>query len=927
MTKTNSPNLFHCIIARIGRMKTCMLTILSAFMLVSSAFSQSLQVDDLVCEYKDNPLGITTLKPRLSWKLVSKDRNILQAAYEIRVATNLRNLSSGKDLLWNPGKVNSDQSVHVIYDGPALQSKQRYYWEVRVWDNQGHVSPWSLVKFWETGMLNTSEWTAKWIQAEKVTDGKVGPAPMFRKEFKLTNTVQSARLYITSHGLYEAKLNGKRVGNEYFTPGWTSYHKRLQYQIFDVTNMVKAGENAVGVTVGDGWYRGNLEFKGERNTYGKEVALLCQLEVVYDDGKKEVIVTDNTWKSSFNGPILASDIYNGETYNARLENEAWSTSNFNDANWEGVKELNIGKENLVVSDGPPVLKHERFAPVKFIKTPKGENVVDFGQNLVGWVQLKIKGKAGDTITLNHAEVLDKAGNFYTENLRIAKQEDKYILAGGKEEILEPHFTFHGFRYVKISGYSGELDKNSITAIAIYSAMPPSGTFASSNPLINQLQSNIQWGQKGNFLDVPTDCPQRDERLGWTGDAQVFFNTAAFNMQVAGFFTKWLKDLKADQHENGNVPVVIPDVREKKNAGSAGWGDVSTIIPWNFYTVYGDKKLLAEQYSSMKAWVEYLRSISKDNLWNSGPHYGDWLFYSVNDDRDGKSAITDKFFIAQTFYAHSTQNLINAANVLGHKEDVEKYTSLLQDIKKAFMNEYVTPSGRLVSSSQTAYVLALNFDMLPEELRAQAAKRLVDNISAYKNHLTTGFLGTPYLCHVLTRFGYNDVAYKLLLQDTYPSWLYPVKKGATTIWERWDGIKPDGSFQEVSMNSFNHYAYGAIGDWMYKVVTGINADTSAPGYKKIVIAPKPGGDFKFASSEYETLYGKIKSGWKLDNGKTIVDITIPANTTAKVILPNAVIDSVKEGNMALTQLRNIEGLTQNGNNTEFSLGSGTYRFEY
>ncbi|RYE13777.1 MAG: alpha-L-rhamnosidase, partial [Sphingobacteriaceae bacterium] len=381
----------------------------------------------------------------------------------------------------------------------------------------------------------------------------------------------------------------------------------------------------------------------------------------------------------------------------------------------------------------------------------------------------------------------------------------YILKGSGEEVFEPHFTFQGFRYIKVEGYPGELSLDDFKAVAVYSDMKTTGKFSTSNALLNQLQHNIQWGQRGNFVDVPTDCPQRDERLGWTGDAQVFFNTAAYNMNVAGFFTKWLQDLKADQHENGNVPVVIPDVREKKNAGSAGWGDVSTIIPWNFYVAYGDKQLLAGQYNSMKAWVEYIRSISKNNLWNSGPHYGDWLFYTMADDRDGKAAITDKFFIAQAFYACSTQNLINAARVLGNDADVKTYTALLENIKKAFLTEYVTPSGRLVSNSQTAYVLALNFDLLPESLREQAAKRLVDNIESYGNHLTTGFLGTPYLCHVLTRFGYNNIAYKLLLQDTYPSWLYPVKMGATTIWERWDGIKPDGSFEAISMNSFNHYA--------------------------------------------------------------------------------------------------------------------------
>lgn len=546
--------------------------------------------------------------------------------------------------------------------------------------------------------------------------------------------------------------------------------------------------------------------------------------------------------------------------------------------------------------------------------------MDFGQNLVGWVQLKLKGTPGDTITLHHAEVLDQTGNFYTANLRSAKQENKFIFKGGKDEVFEPHFTFQGFRYVRISGYKEKLDTGNITAVAVYSDMTPAGTFTCSHPLVNQLQHNIQWGQKGNFLDVPTDCPQRDERLGWTGDAQVFFNTAAFNMQVAGFFTKWLKDLKADQRPDGDVPVVIPDVRSIKTPGSAGWGDVATIIPWNFYLAYGDKQVLETQYASMKAWVDHITKVSENNLWNNGFHYGDWLFYSVGVDNDGRSAITDKYLIAQAFYIYSTRNLVHAAEVLGKQEDATQYGALLEKLKAAFMREYATPSGRLVSSSQTAYVLALQFDILPEELRQQAVDRLVRNIESYGNHLTTGFLGTPYLCHVLSRFGRTDVAYKLLLQETYPSWLYPVKKGATTIWERWDGIKPDGSFQDVGMNSFNHYAYGAIGDWMYKVVAGIDRNHASPGYKQIRIAPQPGGNLTSAAATLESPYGRIASAWKIENGRMRMDVIIPPNTAAVVVFPQAAGATVTEGGK---EVRTEKA----GSDATLNIGSGSYHFEF
>jgi alpha-L-rhamnosidase len=456
-------------------------------------------------------------------------------------------------------------------------------------------------------------------------------------------------------------------------------------------------------------------------------------------------------------------------------------------------------------------------------------------------------------------------------------------------------------------------------------MKPAGEFICSNALLNQLQHNIQWGQRGNFLDVPTDCPQRDERLGWTGDAQAFSRTAAFNFGVNNFFAKWLHDVAADQTATGLVPSVVPNVLGPNSGGSAGWADVATIIPWNMYLAYGDKKILEEQYASMKAWVEYIHHQSKNDLWQSGPHYGDWLFYYPADDRDGKGAITDKFLIAQCFYAYSTQLLINAAKVTGHTADVDTYTALLHTIKDAFAKEYLTPNGRLVSGTQTAYVLALHFDMLPEGLRAQAAERLVQNIKSYNNHLTTGFLGTPYLCHVLSRFGYDDVAYKLLLQETYPSWLYPVKMGATTIWERWDGEKPDSSFQTPNMNSFNHYAYGAIGDWMYRVTAGLDTYEDGPGYKHIRIQPHIGGGLTKASAALQTYYGKLSSGWKLEDNNLLLDVEIPANASADVYVPAASADAITEGGAAISGLKDIQVAETGKGYVKLKLGSGAYHF--
>ena len=896
--------------------------------IVFSTFSQSLVVSSLTSEYKKNPVGIDIIKPRLAWKITSNDRNVMQTAYQVKVALTQEDLSKESNLIWNSGKVSSDKSLHVVYNGKKLESKRRYYWQVKVWDNLGNSSSWSKSAFWEMGLLDSDEWLAKWIRPDWAEDlTKSQPSPYLRKEFKLKGDIEKARVYISSLGLYTADINGKKVGDQVFTPGWTSYDNRLQYQIYDVKDILQKGKNVIGVTLGDGWYRGALGWRGKWNVYGENIALIMQLEITYRNGKVERILTDESWKSS-TGPILMSDIYNGEIYDARLEKAGWSTIDFNDKDWVGVSLVNHPKDILVAPIGPPVRKIQEIKPVSVLKTPKGETVIDMGQNMVGWIRLEIKGSEGTVITLHHAEVLDKEGNFYTENLRGAKQMVKYTLSGKGQEVYEPNFTFQGFRYVKVDDFPGEISVENFTGIVIHSDFEITGLFSCSNTLLNQLQHNIQWGQKGNFLDVPTDCPQRDERLGWTGDAQVFSRAASYNADVAAFYTKWLKDMDADQLDNGSIPWIIPNIFGKNAVASAGWADAVTIIPWNMYLVYGDQRILEEQYSSMADWVGYMTDIAgEDHLWNTGFHFGDWLFYRPQDDNSGMSAVTDKYLIAQAFYIHSTNILLNAASILGKEEDVKKYTVLLEQIKQAFLNEYVTPNGRLVSSTQTAYVLALEFDLLPEGQRKGAANRLVDNIRRYNNHITTGFLGTPYLCDVLTKYGYVDVAYELLLQESYPSWLYPVKMGATTIWERWDGIKPDSSFQNPGMNSFNHYAYGAIGDWMYKNIVGIDLAEEDPGYKKIILKPTPGGNITSAQGKYESLYGTIKSAWEIKDGKIRIDISIPVNTKAELILPQAQLSEIYESGNSLEIIKNIHIKQQSGNNVLIELGSGNYQFEY
>ncbi|MGE0100860.1 MAG: family 78 glycoside hydrolase catalytic domain [Blastocatellales bacterium] len=879
-----------------------------------------LKVTGLRTEYAVNPLGIDVRKPRLSWKIVSNRRGVIQAAYRIRAAGSESDLTAGRNLIWDSGRVTSGDSINLIYGGPDLKSGQRVWWQAQIWDESGNASGWSAPAWWETGKL--SDWKASWIEPDLPEDPKKSnPAPMLRRQFRLSGEVKSARAYVTAHGLYEMHLNGRRVGKDLFTPGWTSYNKRLQYQTYDVTDMLRRGDNAVGVMLGDGWYRGNLGFSDQRNTYGSKLALLLQIDVTYADGRSETIGSDSQWKAS-TGPIIESDIYNGEVYDARLEKEGWTTAAYSDSGWSGVKTADIPKDKLIAPAGPPVRAIEEIKAVKILKTPAGLTVVDFGQNMVGWVRMKVRGVAGTKVTLRHAEVLDKAGEFYTANLRAAKQTNRYTLKGGGEEVWEPRFTFQGFRYVAVEGYPGELTLDALTGVVIHSDIDPAGEFAASQPLINQLQHNIVWGQKGNFLDVPTDCPQRDERLGWTGDAQVFARTAIFNMDVAGFFTKWLGDVAADQLPSGSVPFVIPDVLSKPNApaaGSAAWADAAVIIPWTMYLTYGDKRILERQYESMAKWVEYMRVRAGDDyIWDGDNHFGDWLAFATTRS-DYPGATTGKDLIATAFFAHSTDLLHRIAEILGRKGDSAKYLDQFDRIKAAFNREFVTQTARVGENTQTAYVLALEFDLLPDAMRVTAAKRLAQEVRERK-HLTTGFVGTPYLCHVLGRYGYLDEAYMLLKREQYPSWLYPVKQGATTIWERWDGQKPDGSFQDVGMNSFNHYAYGAIGDWMYRVMAGIEIDPSEPGYRHILIQPRLGGGFTSASASHESPYGRVASAWEMKDGNFTLTVEVPANTRATVRLPKAKLDEVRESGNP------VQG-RQDGETVEVRVGSGRYRFVY
>lgn len=875
--------------------------ILAFFLSPLGLFGQ-ITVQSIQIENQLSPQGIGVTHPRFSWKLTSSNRNVSQKSYSIHVL-------AGRNTVWKSGKIDSDQSIFIPYAGEDLQSNQAYQVAVQVWDNQGKASKvlWSEFK---TSLLHTADWKAKWISSGIPSDTVDGRVPILAKSFFAKKEVKSARLFITARGLYEASINGKRVGDAYLSPGWTSYNKHLQFQVYDISAEVKKGLNQLDVLMGSGWFRTRIAWENNKNFYGSKTALLSQLELTYTDGSTERVISDNSWKASLSS-IVASEIYDGEKQDTRLRPTTWSA----------VIETSASMDVLHAQENEPIRKQEHLNVVKVMHTKSGKTILDFGQNVVGWVKLAVKGKPGQVVKLYHVEMLDKTGEPYFANLRSAKAQAEYVL-NGDAQVLEPHFTFFGFRYVQVEGM--DVHAEDFQAIALNSDMKSTGSFETSNALLNQLQSNIRWGQKGNFLDVPTDCPQRDERLGWTGDAEVFSRTAAFNFNVNQFFAKWLKDVSADQAPNGAVPFVIPDVltrttigKENNQAGAAGWSDASIIIPYNIYTTYGDKQVLENQYASMKAYLNYVRGAAKNDLWNTGFQFADWLSYRVDDSKGmigQKSAVTDNYLVAQCFYAYNTQLMIKTARILGKMEDYKEWERLLDRIKSQFQKEFMTANGRLISETQTAYILALQFDMIPGSLRQSAMDRLVANIESYKFHLTTGFLGTPFLNPVLTRFGRNDVAYKLLLQDTYPSWLYPIKAhGATTIWERWDSMKPDSTFQDPGMTSFNHYAYGAIGDWMYRTVGGIDTEEfDGAGYKQIVIKPELGGGLSFAKTSLETPYGKVSSDWRLDSGVFTLTVEVPVNASATVQLPH-----VGAGQMAQ------DGEIVSGD--RIRIGSGKYVF--
>ena len=1069
------------------------LAILSVANNTTAAEKLPAAVDHLRCEYRENPLGIDVLQPRLCWRMKDSRRGAAQTAYQILAADSPEKLAAGDGNFWDSGRVESDRSIQIVYKGKPLASRMSCHWKVRIWDADGKPTEYSRPALWTMGLLKPEDVKAQWIgtgeplehpltKAESkeaavdfegcnwvwhpvpgadprkavkpgewffrkditlprgrqlasarflmaadnsanmfvngkrvvvvggfgfsvgqvaditallkpgnnqlavsainvgdnanpagligkliirfnqgdplvlkidetwkstpdaLTDwktckldtgkwkaaavigkhgdppwNKLGRAmalirgcPQIRKQFDVSGPIRRATVYASALGLYKLHINGRKVCDDYFTPGWTDYNKRVYYNTYDVTELVKAGgENAVAAELAAGWYSGAIGWQKQGDIYGKHCNLFVQLEIEMADGAVKTICTDPSWKYAY-GPLVEGEFLPGETYDARLETPGWDKAGFDDSAWKPVvvsKRIDAKFEGYM---SQPVRATGTLKTQKVTQPVPGKFIFDLGQNFAGFARLKVKGPAGTRVQMRFAEILNPDGTLYTTNLRGARCIDSYVLRGGdSEEIWQPQFTFHGFRYVEISGYPGTPTADAVTGVALNSDTPLAGSFACSSPMVNRLYGNIVWTQRANFIDIPTDCPQRDERLGWTGDAQVFIRAAAYNADVAAFFTKWLIDLEDAQRPDGAFTDIAPFIG--CGSGTAGWADAGTICPWVVHTFYDDTRVLEKHYPSMVRFVDYCKKHS-NNLIRPAAGYGDWL--SIKAD-------TPKDVMATAYFARSVKLTADAARVLGKSEDAQKFDALYDEIKAAFNKAFVGPDGRIKGNTQTVYVLAIWFGLLSEENEKTAARYLVEDIQSRDNHLSTGFNGTAYLMPTLAKTGNNATAYKLLLNDTFPSWGYSIKHGATSIWERWDGWTADNGFQDPGMNSFAHYSFGAVARWMFQSVAGIGTD--GPGFKRLRITPCPGQGLTWVKAGYGSIHGPIQSDWRTENGRLAMDVTIPANTSATIVVPCGDPQKISEGGRPLADAPGITLVSASDGEVVLKAAAGKYSF--
>ncbi|PXA04645.1 alfa-L-rhamnosidase [Coraliomargarita sinensis] len=950
------------------------------FVSLASLFGKPIPVprDLRVGENRQAPIGYHDPSPAFSWKLPALAGVHSQSAYRLVVASDPAKLPEAADL-WDSGKVTSDRSNWIPYAGRPIDSRQKVYWQVRFWDQKDRPSSWSDAAHFEMGLLDNSDWQAKWIrlnhsqEAKRANSGpeiviekahygvpgapdhlvdvtaelrarfalgkRIIPAsnelvaqdpawdqpkslrivyrqdgqrkelilqegeiydfdqdkkikrwhvPKFipqqlRREFEIDQPIQRARLYVTARGLYQVHLNGEKVGEDYMAPGFTPYRKKIETRTYDVTDHLQPGDNAIGALLGEGWYAGTLLFQGRLG--GRYPELLLQLEVTHEDGTVKRILSDESWKATNDGPIRYSSIYRGEIYDARMETTGWTLPGYDDSAWQPVHAgLVQPRDPLTPKPFRPVRITQKLSTVEVTEPEPGTFVFDLGQNMVGWPVLRIPVQKDETVTFRVAEMLNPDGTMYTRNYRGAQSKSHYTAAEDGTVTWHPEFTFYGFRYVELSGLPEGVapSEDWVTGAVLHTDFPIHGSFTSSHPLLNQLQHNIVWGLRGNFLDIPTDCPQRDERLGWTGDAQVFAPAAFFNADVHAFFAAWLDSMRLEQAPDGAIPAIVPDTWQGK-VGGPGWSDAATIIPWEAYVRTGDPGFLRENFEMMRQWVGYYQSHAEGYI-PEVRAFGDWLQpYPQSGQNEGDTP-TD--FLCTAYFAHSAHLTAKAARILGKPREAEYYASLYENVSRALTQKFFDSEGRLTTpiETQTAYLVALDFNLLPEAMRPKAFDHLVRLVHEADNHLRTGFLGTPLLAPVLDRFGRTDLALTVLFQETYPSWFYSIHQGATTMWERWNSYSHEDGFGNDKMNSFNHYAYGAIGQWIYERIAGLAPDPEQPGYKHIFIQPAPGVPLEQAAAELETPYGLARSAWHLDGNALVLEATIPPNSRGTLRLP-------------------------------------------
>jgi alpha-L-rhamnosidase len=932
--------------------------ILAQFLIAGSCKNpSSLTPVNLRTEYKTNPV-VDVEVPRLSWELSSDVRGQVQTAYQILVASSPGMLATGQADLWDSGKTGGNATNQVEYGGKPMKSRAVCFWKVRSWDMNGEPGEWSEPATWEIGLLSKTDWKAEWIGNDLTDLGKgelyhLPPSPFFRKEAMLKSPVKKARLYVTALGLYEFKINGERIGNDYFTPGWTDYDKRVYYNTYDVTSNLREGENAFGAVLADGWYAGYLGYAllvGNpvvRAFYGDVPLLKAQIEVEYSNGEKEIIATGQAWKTS-HGPIVEADILNGETYNANLEFGDWSNAGFDDSGWKSSTVYPGSAERKIESyPGNPVGVYTEIIPETVNLRPGGEYIFNMGQNFAGVVRLNVKGNKGDTIVLRFGEMLHPDGSLMTENLRKARATDTYILKGDPGgETWMPGFTYHGFQYVEASGFRYKPPADAVTGIVLTSLTPEAGSLETDNQLVNQLYSNIVWTQRSNYFDVPTDCPQRDERQGWTGDAQAYIRSATYNNDIAAFYTKWLTDLNDAQRADNTYPIYAPapNVRAT-DTYSPGWSEAGIICPYTIYKTYGDTRVISRFWPKMVAWMGFLETRANGNyVFHEGSFedispkggFGDWL--SV-----GKKTPPD--FLASIYFAYCAGLMKEMALAIGEKEDAGYFDDLSSKVKQAFSDYYTDGAGRFRVNAeaygdgegyvdghlgfdghtQTAYANAIFKGMLDQENKKTAGNHLADLVKSNNGSLSTGFLGVRPLLPALSATGYSHIAYQLLLNEDYPSWLFEVVNGATTIWERWDSYTKEEGFRDnASMNSFNHYAFGSVNEWMFGNMAGIKVDQ--PGYRSFIVKPEIAGEgINYVKASYHSINGEIISSWKKDGSNLDLHIAVPPNTRANVFIPAAGQHQVFENNKTVTNNPDMKVVGFKDGYLNLEIGSGEYNF--